>query len=488
MTDDILYSTITELGELLKARKISSLELTKAYLARLDKLGPRYNALACLIAKPAQAQAKEADDLFQRGRVRSPLQGIPYGAKDLLAVKGIPTTWGAAPYRSQVFDYDATVIQKLQKAGAVLAAKLAMVELAGGGGYRYPSASLFGPGKNPWNPEYWSGGSSSGSGAAVAAAMVPFAIGSETSGSILTPAAFCGVTGLRPTYGLVSRHGAMALAWTLDKIGPLCRSAEDCALVLRWISGRDSNDPGSSGKTFYYLADYGRPLSDLRIGYAPADFTDNADASARPAFQAALDVFRKLGPKMVEISLPAMPYGEVVSTIISAEGSTIFEPLIKSDRFDSLPDERQKAGLRAGLEIPAKDYLNAMRIRRIMQEKIRNLFAEVDVLLSVSRSGPAPGINEPLDRPNSPPAASAPKAGQKEATPKPAGNGALIAAGNLAGLPALSLPCGFSTGTNLPLGIQLAGRPFDELTLVTLGREFQKQTDWHRRRPPLGEV
>jgi aspartyl-tRNA(Asn)/glutamyl-tRNA(Gln) amidotransferase subunit A len=360
-----------------------------------------------------------------------------------------------------------------------------MVELAGGGGYRYPSASLFGPGKNPWNPDYWSGGSSSGSGAAVAAALVPFALGSETSGSILTPCAYCGVTGLRPTYGLVSRHGAMALSWTLDKIGPLCRSAEDCGLVLHEISGRDSEDPGSSGKSFYYLKDYGRPLAELRIGYAPADFNDHAHESARPAFQAALEVLRKLGPKMIEVSLPPMPYGDVISTIIVAEGATIFEPLIRSDKFDLMPDERQKAGLKAGLETPAKDYLNAMRIRRLVMEKINGLFTEVDVILSTSRPGPASGINEPLDRASLGPAAKA--EAKSTQPPPPAGNSALIPAGNLAGLPALSLPCGFSTGTNLPLAVQLVARPFDEITLVALGREFQKQTDWHRKRPPVSQ-
>jgi len=474
MSDDILYSTIVELAELLKTRKISSVELTKAYLERLGKLGPRYNALAALTRKIALRQAKDADDDFKRQRIRSPLQGIPYGAKDLLATKGIPTTWGAAPFKNQVFDYDATVIRKLESSGAVLAAKLAMVELAGGGGYRYPSASLFGPGKNPWNPDYWSGGSSSGSAAAVAAAMVPFAIGSETSGSIITPAAYCGVTGLRPTYGLVSRHGAMALSWTCDKLGPLCRSAVDCGLVLHAISGRDWQDPSSNGQRFYYLEDYGRPLNELRIGYAPADFYERAAEPARPALQAAVDVFRGISPKLSEVLLPPLPYADVISTIIQSEAAAIFESLIKSDRLDLLPDEYQKAGLRAALDIPARDYLNAMRVRRVMQENIRLLFRQVDVILSVSRSGPASGINEPLDHPGQPPAPSTPP-----------GNGSLIQAGNLAGLPAISLPCGFSTGTNLPIAVQLVGRPFDELTLITLGREFQRRTDWHLKRPPV---
>jgi len=470
MTDDILYASISELAELLRSRKVSSEDLTRAYLQRLEKLGPRYNAVAALTAETARRKAKEADDLFKRERVRTPLQGIPYGAKDLLATKDIPTTWGAEPYRKQVFDFDATVIRKLDRAGAVLAAKLAMIQLAGGGGYRYPSASLFGPCKNPWNLERWAGGSSSGSGAAVAAALVPFAIGSETWGSILTPASFCGVTGLRPTYGLVSRHGAMALSWTMDKIGPMCRSAEDCGMVLQVIAGKDSQDPGSSGKSFYYLKDYGRPLLELRLGYAPADFEERAAEPARPALRAALEAFRKLGPKVVEISLPPMPYGQVAGTIIQAEGSTTFEPLITSDKFNQMPDERQKAGLRAGLEMPAKDYLNAMRIRRLIQAKMREVFLQVDLILAPSTSGPASSINEALDR---------------ERDRRTSSDADLGAAGNLCGLPAISLPCGFST-SNLPVAIQLVTRPFDELALITIGREFQKQTDWHRRRPPAG--
>ncbi len=473
MTDDILFAPVSELAGLLKARKVSSLELTRACLDRLEKLGPNYNAVAAVLRKPAEKQAREADDLFKRGRVRSPLQGIPYGAKDLLAVAGVPTTWGAAPYKEQVFDYDATVIRKLEKAGAVLAAKLAMIELAGGGGYRYPSASLFGPCKNPWNTAHWAGGSSSGSGAAVAAGLVPYALGSETWGSILTPASYCGVTGLRPTYGLVSRYGAMSLSWTMDKIGPLCRSAEDCGRVLRVIAGKDSQDPGTSGRSFYYPIEYGRPLSELRIGYHPVDFEARAAEVSRPAFRAALEVFRALGPRLVEISLPPMPYREVAGTIIQAEGSSVFEPLIRSASFDQMPDERQKAGLRAGLEMPARDYLHAMRVRRLIQDKLREVFSRVDLILSPSTPAPASGIDEALDR----------RTGAGENVPE-RGNTDIGAAGNLAGLPALSLPCGFST-TNLPVAVQLVGRPFDELTLITVGALFQNQTGWHRRRPPV---
>src|SRR5450756_2229208 len=263
---DTFFAPLSELNASLKAREFSAEDLARAFSERLQQLGPRYNALALPLHQEALRQAKEVDKDLKRERYRGPLQGIPYGVKDLLAFAGQPTTWGARPYAGQVFDYNATVIEKLSAVGAVLAGKLSMVELAAGGGYRFPSASLTGPGLNPWDRTRWSGGSSSGSAAAVAAGLVPFAIGSETWGSILTPCAYCGVTGLRPTYGLVSRYGAMALSWSMDKIGPICRSAEDCGQVLRVISGGDTNDSSSAGKNFYYTPQFVRKLSDLRVG------------------------------------------------------------------------------------------------------------------------------------------------------------------------------------------------------------------------------
>ncbi len=242
--DDIFFATITEINQKLKAKEFSVRELTKAFSDRLERLGPRYNALALSLRHQADREARDIDGDIKRERFRGPLQGIPFGAKDLLSYAKQPTTWGARPYAGQVFDYTATPLTKLAKAGAILTGKLAMIELAGGPSYRYANASLTGPGLNPWDRTRWSGGSSSGSGIAVAAGLVTFALGSETSGSILTPSAFCGITGLRPTYGLVSRHGAMALSWTLDKVGPMCRSAEDCGLVLHDIAGADSQDRG----------------------------------------------------------------------------------------------------------------------------------------------------------------------------------------------------------------------------------------------------
>jgi aspartyl-tRNA(Asn)/glutamyl-tRNA(Gln) amidotransferase subunit A len=468
--DDVFFGTITEITAKLRAKEFSAVELTRAFSDRLERLGPRYNGLALSLREQAHRKARDADDELKRGRYR-PLQGIPYGVKDLLAVRGHPTTWGAKPYAGQVFDEDALVVQKLDKAGAILIGKLAMVELAGGGGYRFPSASLTGPGLNPWDRTRWSGGSSSGSGIATAAGLVTFALGSETSGSILTPSAFCGVTGLRPTYGLVSRHGAMALSWTLDKIGPLCRSAEDCGLVLQVIAGADIQDPGSAGRGFSYVPQFARKASDLTVGYAPADFEEWADPAARADFKNALAVVKSLGVQMKEVEIPDFPYPAILGTILNGEMGSIFEELIRSGKVDQLADKRQIAGLKASLEIPATEYLRAMRIRRRVQEAFRELFVDVDMLLTPSRLAPAPKTGDPLDR------------APAEPLPKSRGLNGLIPAGNLAGLPALSLPCGFAD--KMPVAISLVGRPMNENHLLAIGRAFQSQTDWHRRRPPI---
>ncbi|HSP69609.1 MAG TPA: amidase [Bryobacteraceae bacterium] len=464
---DIFFASISELSAKLRAKEFSCVELTRAFCDRLERVGPRYNALALSLRESAVRQARDVDRDLKIDRTRGPLQGIPYGAKDLLAVQKHPTTWGAKPYAGQVFDYDAAVIEKLNKVGAILIGKLSMIELAGGGDYRTAGASLTGPGLNPWDPTRWSGGSSSGSGASVAAGLVTFAIGSETSGSILTPAAFCGVTGLRPTYGLVSRRGAMALSWTLDKLGPMCRSAEDCALVLHQIAGADLGDPGSAGRNFNYTPQYSRKPGDITVGYLPVDFEDGAEPSAQPALRAAFEVVKSLGVKLKEIKIPEFPYGALVGTIIAGEAGSIFEDLIRSGKVDQLADRHQIAGLKAMLDLPATEYQRAMRVRTLVKQAFRDLFLNCDMVLSPARLGGAPKVAEPLDAPG-PPTKS---------------RQALIPGGNLAGLPALSLPCGFAEG--LPVGISLLGRPFYENQLVAIGNMFQKQTDWHRRRPSV---
>jgi len=464
---DVFFASITEINQKLTKKEFSAVELARAFCDRLETIGPRYNALALSLRKDVIREAKDVDGDIGRERFRGHLQGIPYGAKDLLSYAKHPTTWGAQPYADQVFDYTASALKHIQKHGGLLTGKLAMVELAGGPSYRYANASLTGPGLNPWDTTRWSGGSSSGSAIAVAAGLVTYALGSETSGSILTPSAFCGVTGLRPTYGLVTRHGAMALSWTLDKIGPICRSAEDCGLVLEALAGTEYDEAASARKNFYYTPQFARDLKDVRVGFAPVDFNEAVDPAARADYAKALETIRSLGVQVTETKLPEFPYGAVISTIISAEGSSVFELMIKSGKVDQLADQHQIAGLKAGLEIPANEYLKAMRIRALIQEAFHDLLSTIDVLIAPTRYDPAPKITQPLDG----------------GAPARAGLSALIPAGNLAGLPALSIPCGFANG--MPMGLQLVGPPFSENMLLAVGRSFQERTDWHKRRPPV---
>ncbi|MHB8630314.1 MAG: amidase [Candidatus Limnocylindria bacterium] len=466
----------------MKRKRYSAAELASATLTLLETHGPRYNAVAAVMRERAIAEAHRADR--SRATARTALHGVPYGAKDLVAATGAATTWGAPPYRDQRFDHDATVVAKLRRAGAVLAAKLAMVELAGGGGYRYPSASLQGPGRNPWNTKCWSGGSSSGSGAAVAAGLVAWAIGSETSGSIGTPAAFCGVTGLRPTYGLVSRHGAMALSWTLDKLGPMARTAEDCGLALQVMAGPDPADPTTCGKRFVPLA--GRAAASAvrtaRVGFAEEDL-DHATPEAKRALERGMAELRRIVPKVTRAVLPAdLPYGPMVGTVFGAEGAAIFGELVDSGRVDLLVDKRQAEGLKAGGQIRARDYLQAQRLRSILIERFRALFETVDVIVAPARSSTAPPIDAPLD--GRPPGAGSLTAAPQPGTPGPPGPGntALIPAGNLAGLPAIFFPCGFGAD-GLPVGLQLVGPPFSEALLVAIGSAYQRETGHHLKRP-----
>lgn len=474
---EVRFASVAELGALLRRRKVSAVEVAAAVLDVLEAEGPSYNAVAALLRERALREARLADRTLSRGPPRSPLLGIPYGAKDLLAAVGATTTWGAPQFAAQTFDADAGAIVKLRRAGAVLAAKLAMVELAGGGGYRYPSASLQGPGLNPWDTGRWSGGSSSGSGSAVAAGLVPFALGSETSGSIGTPAAYCGVTGLRPTYGLVTRRGAMALSWTLDKIGPMARTAEDCGIVLEALAGPDRGDASVTGKRFRRLdrRQSVAVIRSVRIGHS-GDELALATPEARAALEKGIAELRRvLRVKTVNATLPeGLPYGAMVSTVHAAEGASIFAELIESDGWEELRDARQKAGFREALEIRARDYLRAMRLRTVLQERLRTLFRDVDVLLSFGRHTTATYIGDPLDR--------VVPATQAQAQ-RPTGNVALIPAGNLAGLPAIFFPCGFGTD-GLPVGLQLVGPPLSEPLLVALAEAYQRATDHHLRRPP----
>ena len=472
--DDVLFNSVRALGEMLRAGRVTSVELTEVALRRLETIGPRLGALATLMRESALQEAQARDAEAKAGRWRGPLHGIPYGAKDLLATKGVPTTWGAEPYRQQVFDYDATAVEKLREAGAVLAAKLAMVELAGGMGYNNPDASYTGPGRTPWNAAYWSGGSSSGSGAATAAGLVAFAIGSETSGSILTPASFCGLSGLRPTYGLVSRHGAMALCWTLDKLGPMCRTADDCGLVLAAIAGPDPKDPTTVAGGFDYTP--GPRARRPRIGVV-RHATARNQPEVKAAFERSVEVLRTFADVADDVEFPDLPWGPAVGIIVDAEGAAAFRDLIESGELRKLREKADRWGGYPMMMTLAADYIDAMRVRVPMRKQLDDLLSRYDALVTPTRTTVSAPIGYdfgkgPTPSPSPSPAADSP------------GPPATIPAGNLAGLPALCVPNGFGQH-GLPTSLQFLGRAFSEATLIDLGVRYQNATGWHLKRPPM---
>jgi aspartyl-tRNA(Asn)/glutamyl-tRNA(Gln) amidotransferase subunit A len=467
----VLYTPLRELAAKVRARKVSAVSLVEESLDRLATHGAKLNAVVTLAGDSALAAAREADSEIRQGKHRGPLHGIPYGAKDLLATKGMPTTWGASPYRDQRFSYDATVIRKLETAGAILTAKLAMVELAGGMGYNNADASFTGPGLNPWNPGFWSGGSSSGPGSAVSAGLVSFAIGSETVGSIITPSAFSGVTGLRPTYGLVSRHGAMALCWTLDKLGPMARGSDDCELVLDAIRGRDPADPTTVAAPRNTSAKGRR----LRVGVL-AGATDFVQPEVARNFEESLAVLRGIADVATGVALADFPYGMVAGTIVDAEGGSAFLEMIESGRSRELRAKSDRYGGYSSVLTPAVDYLHAMRLREKMRAPMAALFEKYDVLAAPSRATVAYPIGIDFD-----------KAYPELAKGRPASFvsaiGSLIQVGNLVGWPAISLPNGVGQD-GLPTGLHLLGRAFGERELTAVGREYQRRTDFHARHPP----
>jgi aspartyl-tRNA(Asn)/glutamyl-tRNA(Gln) amidotransferase subunit A len=441
--------------------------LTEAYLERLELNGPKLGAVVTITRELALEEARRAEREISSGRYRGPLHGIPYGVKDLLATRGIPTTWGAAPYKDQVFDYDATVVKRLRRAGAVLVAKLAMVELAGGLGYNNADASFTGPGRTPWNLNYWSGGSSSGPGAAVAAALVPFAIGSETSGSIITPSAFCGISGLRPTYGRVSRYGAMALCWTLDKLGPMCRTADDCALVLAAIAGRDPMDPTTTTRPFIYPDPSFKNRKRFKIGVIKGS-ADRAQPEVKKNFEESLKVLSQFADIIPDVEFPDLPFGPVVSTIVNAEGASAFRDLIESGRARELQAANDRWGGYSASMVLAIDYIQAMRLRGPMKRVMDELYSKYDALVAPSRATVAYPIGVDFDK----------------AYPGIGGGPPVIPAGNAVGQPAISVPNGFGAN-GLPTGIQFTGRAWSEAKLIYLADAYQRATDWHKRRPPI---
>jgi aspartyl-tRNA(Asn)/glutamyl-tRNA(Gln) amidotransferase subunit A len=461
--DDVLYLTVRELADRIRERKLSPVELTEAYLRRGEGVGARLNAYATLTRERALVEAKQAESEINAGKYRGPLHGIPYAAKDLLAARGYPTTWGAKPYAGQKFDFDANVITRLTNAGAILLGKAAMIELAGGMGYRFGTASISGGAKNPWNETCWTCGSSSGSGAIVSAGLAAFAIGTETWGSIVCPSAYCGVSGLRPTYGRVGRSGAMALSYSMDKIGPMTRSAEDCALVLEEISGHDSNDTGSLQDNEAFFR-YAKPQRPLRVGVLTNAWKD-VNAEIAKITSDAIAVLRGAGATIGEAALPEGPWEAAAGVVISVEGASAFDTLIESGRVAELTDPLGRIGGYINQTVPGTDYERALRLRSVIQRKIDALFENFDVLAAPSLPIAATSMTTNLET--------------DLAFADPLGG-----IGNFCGLPAMSVPSGF-TSKNLPIGIQFVGRALDDDAVIAAAALFQSKTNWHRRHPQL---
>jgi aspartyl-tRNA(Asn)/glutamyl-tRNA(Gln) amidotransferase subunit A len=469
LREETLYLSVGELAKKIEVRSLSPVELTESYLARAEKIGPKLNAFATLTPDLALEQAHAAEREINRGHYRGPLHGIPYAAKDLLAVKGYPTTWGAKPYAKQTFDYNAAVIEHLNLAGAVLIGKAAMIELAGGMGYRFASASATGAARNPWNTGCWTCGSSAGSGAIVSAALAAWAVGTETWGSIVCPAAFCGVTGLRPTFGRTSRYGAMALAYSMDKIGPLARTADDCARVLSVMAAHDIRDPGTmplDRAAFPYSSAQDLGGRTLRVGWATnAWASKDVQPGVAKATKQAMAVLRKHVASVKNTNLPEGPWDEAAMLIVAAEGAAAFEDLLTSGRAAELTDPLGQVAGYLNQQVSASDYLHADRVRALAQKKMADLFDDFDVLA-------APGL----------PVTATPLGMNLETDlsfPDPLG-----ALGNMCGMPAVSVPCGFDE-KGLPVGLLFVARAGNDLAVVRAARTFQQFTNWHKKRPPI---
>ncbi|MEI2738181.1 MAG: amidase [Chitinophagaceae bacterium] len=438
--NDLAFYSIPQLASLIVNKKISSVDLTRFFIDRLKKWGDTLECVITLTEELALKQATQADEELKTGIYRGPLHGIPYGLKDLFAVKGYKTTWGSTPYKDQVLNMDSYVYKKLREAGAVLCAKLSLGALA------YNNKWFGGETKNPWNLKQGSSGSSAGSASAVVAGLLPFAIGTETLGSIVSPSTRCGATGLRPTFGTVSRYGAMVLCWSLDKVGPICRSAEDASIVYAFIHGTDGNDPSAIRHTFNYTGKV--DFSKLRIAYAE-NFFKRLNAEA-PEWK-VLDTYRSLGANVQAINFPdsAMYPVNLVSIILNAESAAAFDELTRTNRDDLI--ERQDRdfwpnSFRAARMIPAVEYINANRYRSILCKSMNDFMKNYDVFIV------------------------------------PTFSGRQLSMTNLTGHPVVCMPVGFNQSGS-PLSITLIGNLYDEATILAAAKAFQDKTEHNKKHP-----
>ena len=460
MSDEIAYATIAELGARYRKRDLSPVEVTQALLARIEKLDPVLHAFVTLTADRALADARAAEEALRRGDAR-PLLGIPVAHKDIYLTRGIRTTAGSALLADWSPEDEATCVERWRAAGTVLLGKLITHEFAFG--IQFPG-HRFTPARNPWNLDHIPGGSSSGSGAALAAGLVVGATGSDTGGSIRGPAAFCGIVGLKPTYGRVSRAGVLALSWTLDHTGPMARTVEDCAYLLQAMAGHDAADPASSRAPVEdYVAQLRRDIRGVRIGVPRAYFFEGIDPEVARAFEQALETLRRLGAEVRDVRIPSLGAAHSFLLILMAEAFAYHEGDIRAhpELYGDVVRER----ILAGALVTAAEYMQAQRIRAQICRETAEVLGSVDVLATPTTLQPATPFTQ----------AQNPEFGFPRSNMPPF---------NLTGSPTLALPCGFSS-SGLPLSLQLAGRPFEEGTVLRVGHAYERVTTWHTRRPPV---
>jgi Asp-tRNA(Asn)/Glu-tRNA(Gln) amidotransferase A subunit family amidase len=482
--EDLAFASVVELGHLLKTRRVTSVELTEMYLGRLHKYNDELNCVVTFLDETALAQAKHADAEIAAGRHRGPLHGIPWGAKDIIAVKGFKTTWGSGAYKDQVIDEDASVIEMLRDAGAVLVAKVTSGELAQGDQW------FGGQTKNPWNLEQGSSGSSAGPASATAGGCIAFGIGTETSGSILSPSGRCGISGLRPTFGRVSRYGVMALSWTQDRLGPLCRYAEDCAVVMSAIAKPDGRDLSVSEIPFNWNAKL--DIRKLRVGYLKDAFDETRDPAAKKLDDATLAQMEALGVKLIPLATPDWTLD--VSSY-NVESAVFFDELIRTGRDKQLTNPGRGNGWRSARLIPAVEYLQAQRARSMMMMKLAEATADVDVYLAPANNGPGGGGGGRGAGGRGRGAAATGDGATTTASGRGRGGGAGNAfrrspmqrhsnMANLACYPALAIPNGFYENGS-PASVTFMARPFGEAELIAVAKAYQDAAGFHLKHPVL---
>ena len=467
--DEVAFWPVVQLAQLIKSKQVTSTELTKVYLARLHKYNPTLNCVVTILDDLALEQAKQADAEIAAGKYKGPLHGIPWGTKDIIAVKGYKTTWGSGAFKDQTIDKDASIVEMLRDAGAVLVAKLTSGEIAQGDRW------FGGQTKNPWDPTQGSGGSSAGPGSATAGGPGRVLHRHETSGSILGPSARCGVTGLRPTLGRISRDGVMVLSWTQDRLGPMCRYAEDCALVMSVISRPDNRDLSVVDLPFNWNAQM--DIKKLRIGYLKAAFEENADATGKKVQQQTYDALVGLGLNLVPVDVPE--FTTDVSAI-NVESATFFDEFMRSGRDKQLTNPGRAGGWKGARVLPAPDYLQSQRIRMMMMMKLAEATAHVDVYLGPGNGGGPAGGGR-----GGPGGGGAPGAEGGAGANRRQGPGQRHSAmANLATYPAVSVPNGFNAG-GTPTSITFFARPFGESELLAVAKAYQDATGFHLKHPTL---